>query len=172
MLLSTVRLETALQRDPRWVYLQSSVPRPQSRISHSPARTSWQPGAWFGETEKKMWNIIEIIYTYGQFVHAESEWVDAGVHFWPGQVVKWCHSETGHHSSLPLFGEQFVPHSLLAALGMFNLNTQHSLSTFLSWRSELCTMLRNSDITSRYLTLNCLISHFPKGTRGARLMWY
>lgn len=64
MLLSTVRLKTALQRDPRWVYLQSNVPRPQSRTSHSPARTSWQPGAWFGETEKKnvksYWNHTHI----------------------------------------------------------------------------------------------------------------
>lgn len=62
MLLSTVRLKSALQQDPRWVCLQSSVPPPQSRTSHSPARTSWQPGAWFGETEtlkkkkKLYWN--------------------------------------------------------------------------------------------------------------------
>lgn len=141
MLLSTVRLKPALQQDPRWVCLQSSVPLPQSRTSHSPARTSWLPDAWFGETEtlkkKKKKNFITIIETYVQFVHtAQSVWVDAGAHFWPGQVVKWCHSETGHHSSLPLFGQQFVPHSLLAALGVFNLNTQHSLSTSLSWRGD------------------------------------
>lgn len=37
-----------LQQGPLWVYLQSSVPLPQSRTSHSPAGTSSQPGAYFG----------------------------------------------------------------------------------------------------------------------------
>ncbi len=46
------------------------------------------------------------------------------VHNVPGQVIEWCHPEASNHCSLPLFGQQFVPHSLLTALRMFNLNTQ------------------------------------------------
>lgn len=44
----------------------------------------------------------------------------------PGQVVKWSHPEAGHDGSLPLFGQQLVPHGLLTALRMFNL-LRHTL---------------------------------------------
>lgn len=45
----------------------------------------------------------------------------------PGQVIEWCHPEACDHSSLPLFRQQFMPHSLFTALGMFHLKIQIEL---------------------------------------------
>lgn len=60
----------------------------------------------------------------------------------PGQVIKRCHPEASNHCSLPLFGQQFVPHSLLTALRMFNLNTQtEPLSTRALQSSSITKML-------------------------------
>lgn len=41
--------------------------------------------------------------------------------FSPCNVVKWCHSEAGHHGSASLLRQQFVPHHLLGFKRMLRL---------------------------------------------------
>ncbi len=103
----TTGSEKYIRPNPQSAYPRNNALPPRSRTSRNPGGTGSRLCVW--ESENQNQESSEIIRDPGDGRSS------------PGQVVKRRHPETGHDGSLPLFGQQLVPHGLLTALRMLHL---------------------------------------------------
>lgn len=52
---------------------------------------------------------------------------------WPGEIVERSHAETGHHRTFPLFGQQFLTHTLFIPQRLFHLRGSDGKVYFRMW---------------------------------------